>query len=336
MAHQIELHDQMFSVRQKPWHGLGNIIMDYPTIPEAIAASGLNWTTSLKEMVVPMDIQGHKFKINVPNQFAIIRNDIHRVLGTVGNRYQIYQNSDMWQFIEEFQKQSGMKLETAGSLRNGQTTWVLAKNTCFEPLKGDPIEEYFLFKNSFDGCSPISCMFTNIRVVCNNTLTAALRDTKNIFNVRHTKSASEQIKEVQKALLLKTKYQHQIGDLFEKLTKIKMNTKKTESFVSEIIFPAFNTKKDNEELSQKAETRRKNKIEQIISLVDSGTGTNIPGVKGTAYGLFNALTEWSDHEKTMKVGEDRDEKEVRFENVFFGTGSKFKADCFNELIKLAA
>ena len=38
----------------------------------------------------------------------------------------------------------------------------------------------------------------------------------------------------------------------------------------------------------------------------------------------------------MKVGEDRDEKEVKFENVFFETGSKFKADCFNELIKLAA
>ena len=87
-----------------------------------------------------------------------MRNDNHSVLGVVGNRYTLYQNSEMWSFIEKFQERSGILLETAGSLKAGRTTWVLGKN-CQEKMEiinGDPIEEYFLFKNSFEYSLPLN------------------------------------------------------------------------------------------------------------------------------------------------------------------------------------
>jgi len=347
MSHEIRENDNMFSVREKPWHGLGNVIPEAPSIDEAIIASGLDWTASLKSMKVPMqDDQGFTYDLDVPDNFAIVRNDTQKVLGIVGNRYQVYQNSEMWAFIDEFQKQSGIKLETAGSLRNGRTTWVLAKNGTMEAISGDPIEEYFLFRNSFDGSSPISCMFTNIRVVCNNTLSAALKGTKNIFNVRHTASADGQIKEVQRALGIRSKYQAEVAKSFDTLAKYQMGSTDINNFLNEKIFPVktgtVQTVGFGEnvqplfEISQRGETARTNKIDKVLELVETGAGTEISGVKGNAYGLYNALTEYADHEKSVRVTEGRNKAEVKFENAFFGTGSRFKMECFNELMKLAA
>ncbi len=342
MAHEIMEHDKMMSVREVPWHGIGEILKDYPTITEAITASGLNWDVSIEGMEAVM---GNNI-IKVPDNFAVVREDTKTVIGVVGNRYEPYQNSEMWGFIDDFQKQSGVKLETAGSLKNGRTTWVLAKNGSMEHVKNDKIDEFFLFRNSFDGSTPISVMFTNIRVVCNNTLTAAIRGARNVYNVRHTASAADQIKEVQKALALRSKYKTAVDVSFDLLVKYGMDATESENFLKEIIFPEPKgiTQKIvkgevvNEigEATQRAHTTRNNNITDIMELIETGAGADIPGVRGTGYGMYNALTEWADHEKSIRVMGGRNEAEVRFENVFFGTASKFKAACFNEIMKQAA
>lgn len=71
-----------------------------------------------------------------------------------------------------------------------------------------------------------------------------------------------------------------------------------------------------------------------MGLIETGAGTDIKGVKGTAYGLYQALTEYADHEKVMRVHGDRDENEIRFENAFFGTNANFKANCFKKVHEL--
>jgi len=348
MAHEIEEHDKLFSVREVPWHGIGTILEDNPTIQEAIAFSGLSWTAQCEPMKVTRVIAQNgddvvTVDIPVPDQFAVVRQDKNIVLGVVGNRYDIYQNSQMWQFIEEFQRQSGIRLEVAGSLRNGKTTWVLAKHSCFEAVSGDVVEEYFLFRNSFDGTSPISVLFTNVRVVCANTLTMALRGAKNIFKVRHTASAEEQIKEVQKALGLRVNYQKRVQEMVDVLTKKAMTANETENFLGEVIFP-MPTKivqevgengivHDLAEASQRAITTRTNKINAVMELVETGAGTDIKGVKGTAWGTYNAITEWADHDKGTRQTKGRVSGEVRFENALFGTNAQFKADALNEMIK---
>lgn len=346
MAHELEANDQMFSVKEIPWHGLGTILKKTPNIKEAIVASGLSWNVSVKKMIVPMMINDEFKSVSVPNNYAVVRDDDHTVIGVVGNRYEPYQNSEMWGFIEEFQNQSGIKLETAGSLRAGKTTWVLAKNGTNEYVSKDPVEEFFLFRNSFDGSSPISVMFTNVRVVCNNTLSMAIKGAKNIFNVRHTANASERIKDVQDALGLRTRYQTAVNAAMETLVKFPMSPIETQNFIETVIFPEPKTIKKGKKYgeftiiedggTQRAQTTRINNVDTILNLVEDGKGADIVGVKGTAYGLYNALTEWADHKKTVKVMPGRIEDEVRFENAFYGTGAKFKSACFNELMKVAA
>jgi phage/plasmid-like protein (TIGR03299 family) len=342
MAHEILENDTMFSVRVKPWHGLGTILDDVPSIDEAIQQSGLDW----KVEVWPSYISDRNGSlIEVPDTKAVVRTDKTIVLGNVGNRYEVYQNSDMWNFIDDFQKSTDCKLETAGSLRNGKKTWVLAKNSEVEYLSGDPVEEYFLFNNSFDGSSPIQVMFTNIRVVCNNTLQMAIKGANNVFKVRHTLQCQNTLNEVKKALGLRDKYQLKMMDSMRAMVKTQMNQAQIDNFLGNVIFPmprqivqevdAVGKVISLQEASKKAITMRTNKIATLNDLIEGGAGANIQGVKGSVYGVFQALVEFADHEKQMKVG-DKNLNEVRFESIFWGSGAAFKDTCFDECMKLAA
>jgi len=358
MTHEIE---SMFSVIETPWHGLGNIILSAPTIEEAMQLSGASWTARLEKMyidVVARDIAGQILpgvfnKMEVPDTFAVVRDDSNKVISTVGNRYEIYQNPVMWEFIKNFQLASGIVLETAGVLRQGKIVWVLAKKGSIEAVNGDIVEEYFLFRNSFDGSSPITILFTNIRVVCANTLTMAIKGASNMFHVRHTASASDQLKEVEKALGIRHKYQEKVNEIIASLVKTAVTVAEIDNILENVIFPEKDKKakvvqvvgagnnvvsladfKDKE--NTRAATIRTNRIQAVKELVETGKGTDIAGVKGSLWGVYNALTEWSDWDKTVKTTGGRDLSESKFESAFFGSGSQFKADALNSLLRLAA
>lgn len=357
MSHEILEHDNLVYVMRNradvPWHGLGKPVQEDDDFETVKWESGILWKASL----APMEAQyvfckladGSEIKIplKVPNQYAIVRDDIRMVLGTVGNRYDIYQNETMWDFIEEFQKLSGIKLETVGSLRNGRTTWVLAKKGEIEAVSGDPIEEYFLFRNSFDGSTPIQVMFTNIRVVCHNTLTMAINGARNIFAVRHTKSAEEQLKLVQKALGLRFKYQAAVQEAVAKMVNTPVTDAQVKDILQNRIFPM--PQKISQTVDDKGEQvislaeatertiqARENRINTVIELLETGAGTDIKGVKGTLWGFWNGLTEFADHVKGIRVTDGTNAQEAKFVNALFGTGATFKADTYTELMKLAA
>ena len=63
---------------------------------------------------------------------------------------------------------------------------------------------------------------------------------------------------------------------------------------------------DNEEA--KRTTRTENIRAEILALTETGIGTAIPGVRGTAWGLYNAVTEYVDHERST----ERDNAGARF------------------------
>ena len=68
-----------------------------------------------------------------------------------------------------------MEMNTAGSLREGQMVWALAKvKDSFELFGGDKVDSYLLFSNPHQYGKAIDVRFTPIRVVCNNTFSLSL------------------------------------------------------------------------------------------------------------------------------------------------------------------
>jgi phage/plasmid-like protein (TIGR03299 family) len=83
-----------------------------------------------------------------------------------------------------------MEMHTAGSLKDGQMVWALAKTKeSFELFNGDVTENYFLFTNPHQFGKAINIRMTPIRVVCNNTLTLSLsQNADKMVTVNHRKA----------------------------------------------------------------------------------------------------------------------------------------------------
>ena len=165
MAHMIET---MFSVREKPWHGLGTIVMEAPASAEALKLAGLDWEV-VQEPVYTDNrelIKGYK---------ANVRSSDRRVLGVVSDRYKVVQNTDAFSFTDELLGK-GVKYETAGSLQEGKKVWLLARLPKEYVIAGERISPYLVFSNTHDGSGSVKVAVTPVRVVCNNTLNLALGD----------------------------------------------------------------------------------------------------------------------------------------------------------------
>ena len=71
MAHNLNYNEQtgkhsFFSVKEKAWHNLGQIISDYPTSAEAIKHVGLNYTVE-KRPLFTYDTENHTGDPVIPN-----------------------------------------------------------------------------------------------------------------------------------------------------------------------------------------------------------------------------------------------------------------------------
>ena len=323
MSHGIMSDDEMFSVREKPWHGLGIILPDHPDIEEAKQASGLTWSVRMAPC------KFGDLDLPVPKRF-VVREDTNRPLGVVGPQYVPYQNAQMWDFIETFKERSGADLETAGSLWYGACVWVLLTNGNLEYLEGDPITQHFLFRHSFDGSSAIQCLFTNVRVVCNNTLNMAMRGAANVYSVRHTKGAEDRMQEVDRALNFRYVYEERMSQAMGHLLHFPVMERQAKDLLAEI-YP--------EAPEGRGETMRQGKMAEILRLYETGAGTELPGVRGTAYGLLNAIAEHTDHHRrVVRAGRSMEDlRASRFLSIVAnGPAAQEKQYAFEYLLQKAA
>jgi len=129
MAHNINFNEQtgkhsFFSVKEKAWHGLGQVVSDYPTSTEAIKHAGLDYTVEKRRLftydnennVANEDIDIVMPEIEVPNFYATMRTDTEQVLGVVGKDYEVIQNVDAFSFFDAIVGGDGILYETAGAL----------------------------------------------------------------------------------------------------------------------------------------------------------------------------------------------------------------------------
>src|SRR5690606_14134757 len=154
------------------------------------------------------------------------RTDTDEVLGVVGNDYKIVQNTEAFTFFDAIVGGGdGILYETAGALGNaGQRIFITAKLPDYIRVgREDLIEQYLFLTTSHDGYGSITAAFTPVRVVCNNTLNAALRSTTNCVKIRHTLGAAERLREAHKLLGITHQLAEDLGELFNHWSKIRIS-----------------------------------------------------------------------------------------------------------------
>lgn len=86
------LVESMFSVREKPWHGLGTIVKEAPDSREALRLAGLDWEV-VQSPIFTTHGKVEGFKANV-------RSTDRQVLGVVTDRYRVVQNTEAFAFTD--------------------------------------------------------------------------------------------------------------------------------------------------------------------------------------------------------------------------------------------
>ena len=179
MAHMIET---MAYAGEVPWHGLGVPVSNDLTPAQMMQKAGLDWKVREVESFVEYD--GKRMPTG---QKSLIRESDSKILTNVGENWNPVQNETAFEFFSEFVMSGDMEMHTAGSLKDGQMVWALAKvKDSFELFGGDKVDSYLLFSNPHQYGKSIDVRFTPIRVVCNNTLTLSLDSKKdNSVKVGH-------------------------------------------------------------------------------------------------------------------------------------------------------
>jgi phage/plasmid-like protein (TIGR03299 family) len=323
MAHQLDFTKGKAAIAytgETPWHKYGTQFKKGFTSEEALEAAGLDYEVELQELSTPNVVcESHK---------AIVRTDTQDVLGVVGNNYEPLQNKDAFRFFDALVKDKTALYETAGALKGGRQIWLLAKiQGQIDIIKNDPINKYFLLTNSHDGLRAVAGRVTPVRVVCDNTLTAAMgKNVKEEIRIVHRGNVADRLEFAGQLLAKIGAYYDELSEVYRKFATVQMKDKQMRTYIAEALRPYGGVKTEEEALEiarlQQEEgmsVRLQTEVNNVMTLVENGRGTDIKGVRGTLWGTYNAITEYVDHHKTPRSGD-----EGRVQYIGFGTGKMVK------------
>jgi phage/plasmid-like protein (TIGR03299 family) len=277
--------DWMLYTGEKPWHGIGTYVQDAPTSEDALRIAHLDWSV-IQEPIFAA-------KKEVPGYFANVRSDTQETLGIVQGRYQIQQNAESFDFVDEIINNSQgvqARYETAGSLFNGRRVFLLVRLP-EETILGDKIENFLYFTNSHDGSSPVMAGISNVRVVCNNTLQLAINKAERTWKARHTSSMNSKAELAAYNLGLAVKYVSSINEEAEAMAAKKVSKN---NFIK--LFKPALVKSGSSEKS--ADTI----VERIIDIANRKK--DLVDFKNTGWGWYQAVADLSSNTKPLRMTEN--------------------------------
>jgi phage/plasmid-like protein (TIGR03299 family) len=316
MAHEVE---NMMYVGSRPWHGLGRAFEVPPTLEEAIIAAGLNWNVGLRKLQTVDTMEA-------VSAMATYRETDNRILGVVGPNYRPLQNSEAFDFFRPFIDANEASIETAGSLRDGQRVFVLAKiNRDPMVVKGnDVVDKYVLLSNSHDGTLAVRVGFTPIRVVCNNTLTLAHNDkASRLLRVKHSGNLVQNLEKIQEVMNLANAEFEATAEQYRVLASKQISSQDLEKYVK-IVFAQKKTleEKSVEEINSRV-------ISSVLPLFEQGRGNDMQEIKGTYWAAYNAVNEYLQYER----GET---EQSRFDSLWFGSSAQLNKKALETALIMAA
>ena len=279
------------SAREDAWHKLGVTLDTTFDAETALREAHLaDWNVRKIPLTATDDDGG---KLEVPNRWAtVFTNPVSKetqYLGVVGSTYTPIQNEANADLLNAIVDESGAHFETAGSLRDGRETFIAMKIPQNILVGGeDLINNYLVAVNSHDGSSSFRFMVTPVRVVCANTLTYASRQAKSSFTVRHVSGASGKIQEAREALGLTWKYIDNFEVFAQQMLETKVSGDRFFSVMNELFYPANG---DESARQWNAYLSNMDAVEDLWK-----NSPTIPGdMRATAWGAWQALTEYVDH-----------------------------------------
>lgn len=319
MAHMITAEDAMAFVGQAPWH--------FAETRER--SHGMQEGQSIEtwgKTVFPWHVERNPVWFSrdgvfysSPKHKMLVRNDTGAVFACVSDGYEPVQPRELLAFFNDTAEKFNLHLETAGSVRGGRRIWALAANKNEIKIgRVDIIKPYLLLCTAFDKTQATHAKFTTVRVVCNNTIEAAMseKDANEVIIPHSTKFDADKVK-VSMGLMEETFEEFEVKA--NKLAESPMSEEHAREWVQKW-FGHFN---EEDELT----AHSKAKIENILTLVKHAPGQDLPTARGTAWGLLNGITNFVDFHQRARNADNR------LDSAWFGWGANKKLRIAQDLLE---
>ncbi|ARS42638.1 hypothetical protein CA265_24430 [Sphingobacteriaceae bacterium GW460-11-11-14-LB5] len=175
------------------------------------------------------------------------------------------------------------------------------------------IEQFLFLTTSHDGFGSITASFTPIRICCQNTLNAALRNRSNAIKIRHTASAHDRLKEAHKLLGITNLLAKEMEGVFNQWSKVRITDKQVKKLVQIAMAP-------NKETLQNLQTGKKdefssvftNMVDNVLEYTATSPTQHMETTKGTLFGAYNGVTGYFQNVKNYK------DTETKFKSIMAG------------------
>jgi phage/plasmid-like protein (TIGR03299 family) len=252
----------------------------------------LNWNVSKRQICV-IGADGN-FQ-PVEGKMATVREDNDKVLGIVGDDYEVVANSDLKKLIQPLVDEEVLSISNMGYLNGGKKVFIQAQIAKDYQVVGEDYRGMITLLNSHDGTTTVSLGTTMVRVICSNTFNSVMK--KLTEKYRHSEGVTER-------LLSTTAIVEYIDGAMRKYSEY------VETLASAPC-SAAQFKQAVESIYQKpVEGMRDNFVAQLNHLFYNGKGNE----GKTMYDALNSVTEWNDHYS-------RKSKDARMNYSQFGAGA---------------
>lgn len=318
MAHALEMVNgeaQMAWAGELPWHGLGTKVPADLTPEQIMQAAGLDWEVAKTPLFT--HVNGETIRVNAKS--ALVRTSDNRILDVVGKDWNPVQNSEAFNFFNDFVAAGDMEMNTAGSLNDGRNVWALAKiNESFEILGHDRVEGFLLFSNPHQYGKSIEIRFTPIRVVCANTLAMAMGSSfTSRFSAGHRSQFNADL--AKEALGISKEKLAKYKEMAEYLSSKRFTNETIVEYFNRIFPAVSNAKAEEGELASRP-------ARTVYEALESQPGAEFG--RGTWWQAFNAVTYATDHILGRST-------ESRLQSAWFGANQNRKIQAANIAMEMA-
>lgn len=346
MSHEIyvnesgQAHAAYAAQRGLPWHKLGTLVPEGMTdSASVIKAANMDREIYKKQLYYPAILAaGSPPRMTAVTNAFVTCDDLGRQFGVVGKDYQVLAPRDAFTILDGWAQDDRTQYEAAMELYGGKRFAILARmGETFLVAGKDPIVPYVLFTSSHDGTMGVTIMLTPTRVVCANTLSAALSaKSATRVQIRHTRHMHSNLATANEALQVTSRRQAELFAAFDRMAQATP-TEETVTKVIEALTP-----EPTADQGERAWGAHEAERLELWRLLNESPTVKLAGGKDTNWGVYNLATEWIDHlqprrnadlDKATEKGESvlRKAVETRAMYSLEGFGSGFRQKAFDLL-----
>ena len=318
MSHQFS--SGAFFHGRAAWHQLGHVIEGTLPAREAFELGGALFPVEALPVHAAngAPIDGYR---------AITRTDTGAVLSVMSDSYHVVQNTALLRIAEALRED--VEMDAVCVLAEGRKVTFTAtiRGAEGDVTRGDTVRQHLVGATSHDGTVAFQVLFTPVRVVCANTLGAAIRGASDATTrrIRHTRNAGQLIARLPEIIdVQRGQFTHSLEELAA-MAATPCTDQQFRDYVAatfaDQLRGTINAKRGD------TTTARPKTLEDLPAWESlsrkwqgAAIGADLPGVSGTYWGAYNAITEFCSHE----TGRSRDSVEAarqRLESLWFGASA---------------